>query len=143
MKEIREAVASSQDVYELENAEALAFVDAVAKSFIADADKTWWWDSIKQKSLTISYGNDDCSELLNKLIKNKRAEVLLIVTDEESRPWPVFRGAFSDVSKIISEQRFFEYFITNRECTWLIFDTHHNSLVLTGEMIDVFEALRD
>ena len=73
--------------------------------------------------------------MLRDLIGNAES-VFLVPTDDESPPWPVFTGSIFYVIELLKEIRFFEYFLTDKNGTWVIFDTHHNTLVVTGILMD-------
>jgi len=84
---------------------------------------------------TISYGDEDGLEIIGRVIPNN-PEVILFVTDDESRPWPAFKGHLSNILTLIGEVRFFEYILTDEKLDWLVFDTHYNALVLTEKLIE-------
>ena len=139
ISEIRIWIDKVKNFRELNKSEAFNAVEAVAKKYIGNRNQTWWWESLKHKSVTIKYDDSDGLMLLEKIVGNDNAEVIFVVTDDEPEPWAVFQGNFRSIIQVISEQRFFEYFITDQNYSWLIFDTHHNSLVVIGDLLEVAE----
>ena len=71
--------------------------------------------------------------MISEIIENS-GNVYLIVTDDEYGPWPVFQGCRVDIMRLIYEQRFFEYILSDEELKWAVFDTHHNRLFVVGDL---------
>jgi hypothetical protein len=59
--------------------------------------------------------------------------VFLVITDDELPPWVVVSGAWNGVRHLLSEARFFEFFVVNTSLRWIVFDTHDNRLVVGGD----------
>ena len=135
-KEIREIVACHQDLRELDSSEAESIVGKIVEKFVEDVNQVWWWRSLKRESVTLPYDEADCFGLLTRLLGSETTEVFLIVTDDEPQPWLMFSGQFESIRTVLTELRFFEFFITNQDCSWLVFDTHHNALVVVGNLIE-------
>jgi hypothetical protein len=134
LNQIRTSLKSRKYTHELEQEAAHTVLAFVESKFIIDPDKTWWWESIRFPSRVIAYGETNVFSRLVELIGRDEI-VLLVVTDDEHRPWPVFKGPLHEVLGVIAEQRFFEYFLISGKSPnpdWMIFDTHHNQLVVTG-----------
>ncbi|MDB5806243.1 MAG: hypothetical protein JWN73_3565 [Betaproteobacteria bacterium] len=109
---------------------------AVASAFVEDASKVWWWDSLHSQTLTINYGERDVFAELRKLIKQDE-RVRLFVTDDEPPPWPAFEGLREEIFFLIGEQSYFEFFLVPAnaiEPAWVIFDTHHDQLIVAGQI---------
>lgn len=102
----------------------------ISEKYVLDENKIWWWSTLSTQSKTINYGDDDGLKIISRMVLGDPV-VVLFVTDDESQPWPAFQGLLSDILTLIGEVRFFEYILTLDDLEWLIFDTHHNSLVVT------------
>lgn len=136
LRGIRKFIACKKDFTELNKRDALEAINCIAKKFIIDRSKKWWWTDLTQDSVKIEYGESDGLLFIEELV-NKDTEVLFFITDDEPEPWPVFQGKLSTVIEIIAEQRFFEYFLTDKDYSWIIFDTHHNSFIIGGALLNI------
>lgn len=135
INEIRSVAHDMGCVTELDKKEVQEIYDKINSRFIKEEKKIWWWESLSIPSTSIEYGEHDGLSLIREIIKNN-LKVLIFITDDEAPPWPAFEGKLEDILEIIKSQRFFEYFLTSKDCKWLIFDTHHNSLIVTGSLLE-------
>ncbi|MEO1262601.1 MAG: hypothetical protein AAFZ15_27595 [Bacteroidota bacterium] len=67
---------------------------------------------------------------LSRYLKDFADCIYLVVTDDEFYPWVVYYGEKRELKGLLEEQRFFEYFVFDHSCKKVLFDTHHNSLIL-------------
>lgn len=82
----------------------------------------WWW---RLKS-------DNLTELLRSLIGTDDGQAYLLVTDDEPPPWPIYQGPWSALIGVVLEQHFFEYALVASDLSWIVFDTHHDELIVAG-----------
>ena len=127
---------NSSSIIELNAIDSASASNNIAKNFIKNRNNIWWWEELNQKSITIEYGSSDGLLLIKKIINNDNLLINLFVTDDGEEPWPVFQGKLGIIIDMLYQQSFFEYFISADDFSWLIFDNHHNSLVISGELID-------
>ena len=135
IEDIHRASVGLATFHELNLVDSENIIAKISKKYISDTSKVWWWESLESDSFTIEYGEEDGLKILENLISNDQT-VFLFVTDDEPEPWNIFKGDFSEVLNVLKEQRFFEYFIVSEEIEWIVFDTHHNSLVIAGILIE-------
>lgn len=135
LQSIRKLTSTLLNVKELDEQSAIKLTENVGELFVGNINSTWWWESLAKKYHTIVYGDADGLKVLEKLLLNNQ-QVFLFVTDDEPKPWCVFEGDIKDILYILSEERFFEYFLVSINLDWVIFDTHHNSLVVTGILVE-------
>jgi len=141
VNEIRDVTKKINGFIELNKDESIKATNMVAEKYIKNRTSTWWWEELTQKSITIEYGDSDGLSLLREIVGDDNASVKLFITDDEPEPWPIFQGSFEAVIDTISGQRFFEYFITAHDFSWLVFDTHHNSLIVLGDLLEIAETI--
>ena len=127
------AVAKAQSIDELSPSAADQVVQSVAASLLESKPGTWWWTSLREESFKVDYTDEGLS-LLAKLLDDM-GSVCLVATDDEPPPWPVFEGPVDAIIELVSQQRFFEYFVTAPPYDWAVFDTHHNLLVAAGVIV--------
>lgn len=131
-EQIRRSARTLSKVCELSNAEANILLDTIAYEFVANPQELWWWASLRQPSRTIGYEGLDVFHEIRKLVLDDEV-THLVVTDDEPRPWLVFNGQVDDLLQLVGEQRYFEYFLicaASEKPNKVIFDTHHNLLVV-------------
>lgn len=133
ISEIHNAIAKFPEVSPFSDSQATALLDALAKRNVSDPAQTWWWANLKVDHETIPYGDRDGLEEVAQIVA-PQANALLVVTDDQPRPWPVFFGPSFTLLAVLREVRFCEYFLADPDFKWLIFDTHHNALVVVGSL---------
>lgn len=133
---IRKSLRALPSVRECPPDQAALLLDRIAARYVRDRKRVLWWDNLSVESVSVEYGAQDGLSALRRLVSDDNAVCLLFVSDEESPPWPVLVGTLHDLLKVISEQSFFEFVMSDEEGTWAVFDTHHNSLVVCGSLRD-------
>ena len=125
-------------VRRLSESEADSAIRSVARQFVEDSRRLWWWESIRPDVESVSYqaGNDGY-----KLIAQVCPDELcwFVATDDQADGWSVYEARPSNVVSILGECNAFEYFIASREVKWVVFENHHD--VLVGAGIEVTEAI--
>ncbi len=132
--EIREAIKKIGDIYEIENVRAAELTDAVAKKHLRDRSRVWWWEGLSNSPTVLEYGDELSWPFVQSIVQNENQKIYLFVTDDDPEPWPVFIGNVIDIGRLLAELWRFEYFLTDENFSWVIFDTHHNTLVVSGAM---------
>jgi hypothetical protein len=118
-------------IVKLTDIEISEIQSSITDNFGIDVSRNWCWESISVEHKTIEYGKEDGLKKIKELL-NKDVTVLLVVTDEETPPWFGFKGKLFDFIEVLKKLRYFEFFIIDEKCLWIIFDTHHNSFIITS-----------
>ena len=134
LKELSEASNKVGGVTFLPREKSEKILKTIADIYITDRSSRWWWSSLSKKSKRISYKRNDGLSALRDLI-NIEDQCFLVVTDDEFPPWPIYFGRIDRILEILSECRYFEYFLAAENNEWVVFDTHHNELVVSGRLI--------
>lgn len=134
LKELDAAVNRIGSVRRLSGPAADACVDLLRDSFVETSGHRWWWDALRVPGSTHDYGSGDGLSYLLGLVQLEPT-VLLFVTDDSHPPWAVYEGPPKMIVDILRECRFFEYAMAAPDATWVIFDTHHNQLVIAGRLM--------
>ena len=107
-------------------------MDKLANNFLSHGktslDRIWLWDSIREPYT--NYQPEDGVEELRYLLSESES-YWFIASDEDGKYW-VLEGTGSSIVNALSETRYFEYYITNKDITWLICENHHGVMVLKG-----------
>jgi len=140
LAELRALLSTKASLRELGASEAQGVVEEVGRRFVSQTDRVWWWESLKTESEVLAYEDSDGLELHTELIPDTDT-VRLVVTDDEPGPWPVFEGEARAFWELLRDLRFFEYFVVSMDCRWIVFDTHHNTLVTTGAILPKARSL--
>lgn len=132
--EVRAAAAADASLVVLDDVAAHDLAERVRQTFVADARANWWWESLRGKSEWLHYEELlGGLELLRARIEREPA-VNLLVTDDEAEPRGVVVGTGAAILRLLAETPTFEFAMSDPEVRWLILDTHHNDLVLVGDV---------
>lgn len=107
---------------------ASAYVQGLADAYVVDPLNLRWWESLKIHAEHVKYGDADGLFRLAKLVE-RRHDAMLVVTDDEEPPWPVYSGDVQRIIAMLRKSRFFEYILAAPDMSWIVFDTHMNELV--------------
>jgi len=141
LSEIHNEMTNIGGIIEISDDKASSITNKIAKNYINDRSLVWWWEGLSVSHFEINYGDEYSWLIIKKIVPNMNQSVYLFVTDDEPEPWPVFNGSLKNIGELISELWRFEYFITDENFEWLIFDTHHNTLVISGVIEDLAKKL--
>jgi hypothetical protein len=130
LKEIEEVSRIIGDIHMLPIIEATSFIKEIEEKFVSDGSKRWWWTSLLNENIRLSYKEDGLS-ILETLVTSA-GQLRLVVTDDSDPPWPVYEGKFEKLLELLKGCRFFEYFVAPGDVSWVIFDVHTNELVVAG-----------
>lgn len=131
VSELNESATRVGRITELAGSDASALIEKLANIYVSDRECIRWWESLTQPSKTFSYGAGDGLSLLGGLI-DLHSDAVLVVTDDEQPPWPVYAGNTQDLVEMLRGCRFFEYILATPDLNQVVFDTHLNSLVVVG-----------
>lgn len=131
IEEINAASRSSGRVMALRPDLAASLFNRIADLYVQDSHRVRWWESLKVSAKRVAYGDKDGLSLLENLV-NPQDDCVLIVTDDEAGPWPMYVGPCSDLVQVLRSCRFFEYMLAAEDASWVIFDTHLNELLSVG-----------
>ncbi len=142
IEEVRGLLSTTDGARELNADEEAEVIQGVRDRFVIDEDVRWWWTSVKPESVTLHYGDANGLDSLRRLLPSGEV-VRLAITDDHFAPWPVIEGDVPSLLGLLGELSFFEFFVTSRTCDWVIFDTHHNDLVVAGALLEPARSLID
>jgi hypothetical protein len=104
---------------------------AIAK-FLKEPNSIWWWTRLSFSPTTISYcGSEDFFPTLRRLASEGSRAVLLVMGDH-GMPDGAIEGSFGSLVSVVEDSVFFEFVILHPSGDWVIFDTHHNELLIGG-----------
>jgi hypothetical protein len=132
MAELDSFVSVNPEVRWLEERKAISAIEALANRFEIPRTQVWWWEG-REHARKIQYSEVDGLAVLEGLVVPD-SHVLLLVTDDEPPPWPSIEGPLGLLMALVRKQRYFEFFVTDPGTDWVVFDTHHNELVILGKL---------
>ncbi|MEL6194028.1 MAG: DUF6756 family protein [Bacteroidota bacterium] len=114
----------------LERIEAGDIYDKLNQSFPINYNQRWLWEN-ENISLRFSYeeGND-WSSALGEALNDFDDKILFIPTDDEFFPWKIFEGEKRQLMELLEDLYYFEYFVTDRSFQKIVFDNHHNEIIV-------------
>lgn len=90
-------------------------------------ERIWLWDSIKEPSKSYQPEKNGLAELESLLTVFQK--YWFIVSDEDGKYW-VLEATGAAIIETISETRYFEYYITNKDFSWMVCENHHNVMII-------------
>lgn len=133
LKELEAAASVMHDVTQLSDEAAKDCAERLAKAYLTDSSYRWWWEAVSGPTKRISYGDADGLSTMAGLVGAACAAVL-VITDDEDPPWPVYAGSVGSLLVMLGNCRFCEYFLAAEDGRWIVFDTHMNELVVAGQL---------
>ncbi len=108
----------------------------VARRFGFSVRQVWWWEHLPSPTESLAY-SDGCEglRLLSTVLPAGTQRAYLFATDDDPPPWLCVSGPPHALLDLVAQLRFFEFFIVDDGMTWIVFDTHHNTLVGYGESL--------
>jgi len=108
------------------------WLDALAHRHGIAPDRVLWWDGAPATQVHACY-DDGMQGLarLEELLAPAQGEIQLIVSEECAPPWPVWSLQASELLPLLGELPFFEYAVVLEGGATLVFDTHHNTLLVS------------
>jgi hypothetical protein len=125
--------AARADLALLDDQELADLVEAIAERYLAGRQSLWWWNNLKVPSKTVVYGKEDGLALLRDLLP-ERTDLVLVVTDEAVAPSGAARGNAAHLVQLLRDCWGFEFALVPGDLAWIVFDTHHNALVIAGRL---------
>ena len=113
---------------------AAGLLESLAGRHGIDPCLVYWWAGNGPLDQVIHYdGSEEGFSCLAGLLAGVRGEIHLVASDECALPWPVWALQPVAVIPLLGELPFFEYFLVLDDGATLLFDTHHNTLVVRRE----------
>lgn len=111
-----------------ENAQHI--VSRVSSVFELGIPGCWWWQSLCKVDQRVPYGGQDGLAILEDMLQF-HGNGYIVFTGDESPPWTVIQGSFAKLMTLVRELPFIEFFLVDSEIKWVVFDTHHNELIVS------------
>jgi hypothetical protein len=104
----------------------------LAEKFSFDLGQRWLWDSTRQ-SETYDYNNNpgQWETIFRELLSRFADQIFLVVSDDEFYPWKVLQCKKDECVNLLNELPYFELFIFDDFMKTVVFDTHHNCLIVS------------
>ncbi|MEQ8766539.1 MAG: hypothetical protein RL885_21680 [Planctomycetota bacterium] len=128
--QIREACSRHSGLAVLSDATLALALDRVADRFVNERDRVRWWTSLKGDIEVDSYGTADGLTLLRERLRGVSSELTLVITDDDPPPWLGIRGELPELLSLLADLPCCEFFVFDDRQEWLLFDTHHNELIV-------------
>jgi hypothetical protein len=108
--------------------------------FVEGGDRRWWREDFKTwfRFKRLDYP----AEHLPKIIPDLSKKVLLMIEDDRKPYYPVYDVEPLMINKLLDECFGFEYYIINKDLSWLICETHHEDLIGVGDELKEYNKHR-
>jgi hypothetical protein len=111
---------------------AKTLIEKLADRFSFNLNYRWLWDN-GHSAISQRYDNNysEWEAQLSLLLQNFETRIYFAVTGDEFHSWPIFDCPQDLLIEILKEQTPFEYIVFDESMKYVLFDTHHNELILT------------
>lgn len=106
----------------------------IENKFVNKKGLRWLWEDFKLQYEIIEE-NDKPWENINSFIPDGCEKVLLMI-ESDSKFYPIFKCNPKLIPTVLNECYWFEYYIIDLEHNWLICENHHNTIFVTGSLIN-------
>lgn len=121
----------------IETEEAETLRNRVAQRFGLPAAGHWWWEHLPSPVKSVGYGGRDGLEVILGALPAKTKEVFLFLTGDDAPPWECVQGTPDSTIRLLRELPFMEFFFVDESLEWILFDTHHNSVIGLGDQLRI------
>jgi hypothetical protein len=115
----------------------------LALRFLSGTDQLFWWEKLKVPyAFRETSSFDDFLNRLRALFPDPSEALFLFPTDENWPPWMLFEGTRDDIEFVMGESRSSEFMIARRPLDVIVFETHHNLMIVAGSNERILMRLR-
>lgn len=109
---------------------------AALHQFVGTEDRRWWWEAFREPGVSVPFPAGDRWRKLPSIVPNPSEPAWFIAEDDQLPQYPVFETSAEVAARVIGECYGFEYYMVAKDFSWLVCETHHNSLsVQSGPLL--------
>lgn len=138
LKEVNAAIVRlglGSRVRALGDAEASTVTAAVLARFVGGRHRRWWWEAFPEPSASITFEDDKGFLHICELVPEPNSKCWFVVEDGGARSFPLFEASPRDAMQAVCECSTFEYYIVDKDLAWIVCETHHGTIVGSGEPV--------
>ena len=121
---------------ELPDKEAEEIYWKALRFFVSEGEPRWWWEHFVACTCT-DFPAGDGWRHIPEFVPDTSERVWFIVEDDSLSFYPVYKATPTAICEVIGECYAFEYYIVQREFQWLLCETHHNTMIAVGEVVEM------
>lgn len=127
--ELEEALALNGLVaHEIANKDEV--LSAIESIFVKERPRAWWLSlAAKPKIYTFT---DNSAYLHIEEVAPPTADDVWLIADEDNEEKLLFSLPLSKIKSILEECRFFEYYIVDKNLTWLLAENDHGDILVSN-----------
>jgi hypothetical protein len=110
--------------------ELATLTSEIATRFVDDSSQRWWWTQLREQPEVLAYGEADGLAALTTVV-GAHERAVLVFTNEDPIPDGAIAGTVSDLIELLRASAGFEYAMVAEDFSWMIFDTHHNEILIS------------
>ncbi len=134
VEEIQEIIeVEGYDFQKLNELEAIQLLEEIRNRFNFDYNKLFIWDQVFENYILQDYDSDTWGEFLENKLKFFNKKIYLVISNENYYPWDIFFGLTDELKSLLDELSPFEYFVFDETFSCVLFDNHHDDLILVSK----------
>lgn len=106
----------------------------VLARFVDGNHLRWWWEAFAE-SQSVVFDDGLGYQRICMLVPDASERCWFIVESQASSPYPVYEASPEEVSSILGECSFFEYYIVSKDLSWLVCENHHGVVIGCGDPV--------
>jgi hypothetical protein len=134
---------TSADFAEVTESEALPLTTEFLHRFTGGKDGRWWWEHFTMPRTSVHFSDGLGFKRISRLVPNVDERVWFVAEDDQLPYFPVYESTPSIIQSLIGECYGFEYYLIAKDFSWLLCETHHNTVVGLGTVRSGLSECRD
>jgi len=126
---IKHITSLTYGINRLADKEVENLLDNILNIFVYDRSQRWWWTALKYVEYKEIIETGEGFKYLFQHLPSITQECWFIVDDEDSNTHLVYSIHPYLLPVLLAECSFFEYYIIDKEMSWLLCENHHNQII--------------
>ena len=115
--------------------ESMKLYQRLRNRFCSFPDAYWWWESFKAEHSSLHFENGKGFLKLTEICPDPAESVWFVAESSTLPSFPVYEGTVEAIQRVIGECHAFEYYLVNKECSWLVCENHHDVVFAVGSPV--------
>ena len=110
-------------------------INQIEERFV-DGRNWHWWEHLYQTDFTAFHAEDVAFIWLHQILPEPEANVWFVVEPfGEKKQFSVYEARAKHIQPVLGESSCFEYYVVEKDLSWLVGENHHGCFFCVGEPI--------